>query len=337
MDITPPTIDNCIDPPEFYVPIFSNTSDNRSFVDWDSPVIYDNSETNVSINQSIHAGYLDIGVHAVNYIAADSSGNENRCTINVTVKQLKCNTLISPANGQSLCAQNLTHTWCDISCDFGYTIYEDDIDQIRLLCENNNPQWKYDILPDCTKIEVPDSIEQIFSITLDDFDFCRNNSNLSAALLDNLLVTQLRQQLCDDSTSENCQVLSEIPECNDIIKNQSNSDNNNAFIDGNPSNRDYYSIVKRDINQIPPSIPKTNINMKIKVYTKISKRLGLWNSNLSRAENLKVIKEELKTYHTNEYLRDRLHAMRINVQHLNLVENLLCKNGSVLKKNICGN
>lgn len=102
------------------------------------------------------------------------------------------------------------------------------------------------------------------------------------------------------------------------------------------TNRNYYSVVKRDTNHKTIRTPKTNFNMKIKIYTKISKGLGLWNQTLSRAENIDIVKTELKTYHTNDQLRNQLQALRINVKHLNLVENLLCRSGSVLKRSVCG-
>lgn len=199
LDITPPNIDNCINPQEIYIPNSlgsTNLNDNRTFVDWDAPIIYDNSNIDVNVSQTIFPGHIGIGVHLIKYTATDSSGNQNTCTLNVTVKPSQCNTLSSPGNGQSLCARNESHTWCDIICDLGFTIYEGDDEQsdhIRLLCENDNPQWAYDPLPDCTKIELPDSIEQVFSITLDDdVSVCRNNSDLTASMVQNLLTSQIR-------------------------------------------------------------------------------------------------------------------------------------------------
>lgn len=123
LDITPPNIDNCISPPEMFIPSSNDLNDNRTFVDWDAPIIYDNSNTDVNVTQSIHSGHIGIGVHAVTYIATDSSGNQNTCTLNVTVKPSLCDTLSSPGNGQSLCARNESHTWCDIICDLGYEIF----------------------------------------------------------------------------------------------------------------------------------------------------------------------------------------------------------------------
>lgn len=107
--------------------------------------------------------------------------------------------------------------------------------------------------------------------------------------------------------------------------------------DDETTNRHFYEIVKREIrprNQFTAAKPTAN--MKIRVYTKISKGLGLWNQTISRAENLEIVRQELKTYQTNERLRSQLHALRINVKHLNLEENLLCRAGSVLKRSVCG-
>lgn len=73
-----------------------------------------------------------------------------------------------------------------------YNGNDEQSDHVRLLCENYNPQWSYDP-PDCTKIELPDSIEQIFSIKLDDeVDVCKNNSQLTASMMQNLLTSQIR-------------------------------------------------------------------------------------------------------------------------------------------------
>lgn len=196
LDITPPTIDNCINPPEVFIPMTQNASDNRTYVDWDAPIIYDNSNIDVNVTQSIQPGHIGFGVHTVKYTAVDSSGNENTCTLNVTVKASQCNTLASPGNGQALCARNDSHTWCDVVCDHGFTFYGGDdekSDQIRLLCENDNPQWTLDPLTDCTKVELPDSIEQVFSITLDDdASLCKNDSDSSASLAQNALMSQIR-------------------------------------------------------------------------------------------------------------------------------------------------
>lgn len=331
LDITPPVIDNCIDPPEMFISQHSNV--NRSFVDWDHPIIYDNSEIDVNVTRSIEPGHLNVGRHIVTYIASDSADNQNTCTINVTVKALQCNTLSSPANGQSLCAKNQTHTWCDVICDAGYTMYDPDesqhSDSIRLVCEDDRPQWKYEPLLDCTKIELPDSIEQVFSITLeDDINVCDNNNpNKSESMIEGALRKEIRQQLCQDS--EDCEVLSEMPDCDTISKSRIPT---NASSDES-NDRNYYSVVKRDVSRTQN---KSTINMKIRVYVKISKSLGLWNQSLSRTENLDIVKNELKTYHTNEQLRNQLDSLRINVKHLNLEENLLCRNGSVLKRSVCG-
>lgn len=139
-----------------------------------------------------------------------------------------------------------------------------------------------------------------------------------------------RQLLCEDL--DTCEIVSEIPDCDEITRNTIETDATDEI-----TNRHYYSVVKRDTSRMQSTIPRSNANMKIKIYTKISKGLGLWNQSISRAENLEIVKQELRTYHTNEQLRVRLNSLRINVKHINLEENLLCRSGTVLKRNICGN
>lgn len=326
-DITPPTIDDCIDPLEFYVPLTSNLYDNRSHIEWDPPIIYDNSELEVNVSQSIMPGALGLGDHSVKYTAIDSSGNQNVCIINVTVKAMQCAALAAPLNGHILCAQNISHTWCDATCDIGYMIYHNDIESLRLWCDHSNPRWQYDPLPDCTRIELPESVEQMVTLSLyDDIDICQYPDESGTALMQDALVAQIKRQLCDQSVDTSCQVLSEMPSCDAIDRSSS---------DDETSNRNFYRTVKRAANRLS-AIPRKQVNLKFKVYVRVSKGLGLWNSSLSRAENIEIVKSELGTYHNNENLRDRLRSLRINVKHLNLVDNLLCKNGSVLKKDACG-
>lgn len=50
---------------------------------------------------------------------------------------------------------------------------------------------------------------------------------------------------------------------------------------------------------------------------------------------LQRVKAELRTFHTDKELRDKLEKLRINVRHLNLDELTLCRNGSVSKKGAC--
>lgn len=79
-----------------------------------------------------------------------------------------------------------------------------------------------------------------------------------------------------------CEVLSNIPECiEDIPIIESNdSDSNNTF----------YSIVKREVNDNPKrnDRPRQKTNLKIRILTKVGKKLGLWNQNTTRSENIKV-------------------------------------------------
>lgn len=174
IDQTPPVIDNCIDPNEYLIPSCSTNSSidkNLCYIEWDDPIIYDNSNAELMVHQSLYPGYLNVGTHNVKYIAHDQSGNEMICVMHIKVKQLQCEILASPLNGHTICAKNTTHTWCDVTCDDGYAIYDEladsHLEHFTLNCENNFAKWKYEIIPDCTVMELFNSVEQIFSITLD--------------------------------------------------------------------------------------------------------------------------------------------------------------------------
>lgn len=76
-----------------------------------------------------------------------------------------------------------------------------------------------------------------------------------------------------------CEVLSNIPECIEEI----------PLIDstGSDSNATFYSIVKRDVSESLKK-PRQKSNLKIRILTKVGKKLGLWNQNTTRSENIKV-------------------------------------------------
>lgn len=294
LDITAPVLDNCINPPEFFIPTSQTAPGNLTFIEWESPTIYDNSNAELNITQNIKSGHLGVGVHQINYTAVDSSNNQNTCLMNVTVNALKCDLLASPANGQSLCAKNTTHTWCEIICDFGYAIYDESadshLDTFQLYCENDAPKWKYETIPDCTKMELPDSIEQIVSIAIDLNETTSCNDTAATEKLQQEIIEQVREQLCGNLSD--CEIASEIPDCVDIIKNRT------TIIDSEISDKTFYKVVKRDtINQQQYLLTNgnktrsttTQTNMKLRVYTRISKRLGLWDYNLPRSENIQVL------------------------------------------------
>lgn len=80
VDTTPPVWENCIDPGVFKL------RPDRLFVDWEEPVVYDNSNETVAIRSSLQQGHLLPGQYQVNYTAIDSSGNANSCLLNITVE-----------------------------------------------------------------------------------------------------------------------------------------------------------------------------------------------------------------------------------------------------------
>lgn len=96
--------------------------------------------------------------------------------------ELKCEILQSPLNGQTICAQNTTHMWCEINCNIGYTIFDMDdetIDSMKLYCDQESPKWIYTTVPDCTLMELPTYVEKVFSITLDSNNTICNDPNVT--------------------------------------------------------------------------------------------------------------------------------------------------------------
>lgn len=202
LDITPPVFENCDSTRLVRISTSSYAHLNDTYVDWDEPVVYDNSNTLVNITQSIKPGFLEPGFHEVKYTAIDQSGNENNCQLNITVDELKCESLQSPANGLVICAKNVTNTWCELTCNDGFLVLDavtnNYVDGIKLLCNNYVPEWQYDTLPDCAsncsslnfikffliflcllEIETPESVEQVISIPIDlDKKICYENSSI---------------------------------------------------------------------------------------------------------------------------------------------------------------
>lgn len=92
----------------------------------------------------------------------------------------------------------------------------------------------------------------------------------------------MREQLCVGI--EVCEIASELPKCSEVSNTEVSTFSNNL------SEKTYYNIVKREVptkrnsSRTGPKAP----NMKIRVYTRISKKLGLWDQKLPRSENIKV-------------------------------------------------
>lgn len=149
------------------------------------------------------------------------------------------------------------------------------------------------------------------------------------------MLTQVKDHLCKDQTD--CEIVSEIPFCEES--------SNDPELEEQPAvsmllpNNTFYNIVKREINS-NPIVPKrkmtrTKSQLRISVYTKLSKKLGLWQQNTTKSENIKRVKQELRTLPTNDNLKNKLLHLKINLNVLRLDHLIRCEKGSVSKKFIC--
>lgn len=194
----------------------------------------------------------------------------------------KCDNIDKPLNGQSVCALNQTHTWCDIRCNFGYGLIDSEskiLDNIVIYCDNENRTWNFENF-ECSMIEQPNSVEEILTITLDaEYMHCEDfNDERQEEIMKNL-----KEELC---ASEDCELVSDLPGCE-----EANTMSNEISLEGA-----YYKVFKREIpqNTQPPvggikiNKQKTKNMVKINLYVTISKKLGMWKFNGTRSENIKV-------------------------------------------------
>lgn len=137
------------------------------------------------------------------------------------------------------------------------------------------------------------------------------------------LIKELKEELCGD---QDCELTTELPGCtDDAMPNEI-------------SNSSYYTIVKRDTESKPikKSQTKAKNPVKVEVYVKISKNLGMWKPNSTKSDNVKKVKEELKKVNTSEKLKKRLRNMNVDLTVLKLDEMIKCNPGSVARKLVCG-
>lgn len=214
------------------------------------------------------------------------------------ISETKCHVLENPKNGMSVCASNATSVWCSLNCQSGFEVYMEEGNQemMTMECQHRNPSWKYDPWPDCVAIELPDSIEEVLTIDLDiEEAFCAGGNNSNKAEDQKALMDAIKSQLCGDQ--ENCTIISELPTCEDILGGggRGGGDEMNGTVkdlDGAV----YHTIRRRDLLALegeattkkPKRKPKGKLAIKINIYTRLSKKLGIWSANTTRSDNLKV-------------------------------------------------
>lgn len=129
----------------------------------------------------------------------------------------------------------------------------------------------------------------------------------------------MKEEFCG---GEDCELTTDLPDCNDDIIVQQTSDNL------------YYSISKRDTMSRPINKKKSE---RVEIYVKISKSLGLWKKTSTKSDNVKKVKEELKKLNSSDSkLKKKLKNLNLDLTVLKLDEKISCNPGSVAKKLVCG-
>lgn len=86
----------------------------------------------------------------------------------------------------------------------------------------------------------------------------------------------IKRELCNDL--DDCEIVSHIPDC--VQHEPIQTDNNRTF----------YNIVKRDTSSVHlrKDRQKSKSSLRMKFLTRIAKKLGMWDRNRTRSENIKV-------------------------------------------------
>lgn len=230
--------------------------------------------------------------------------------------------MLNPNNGHTICAQNQTNMWCNIECHSGYGIYSEFLDEhienMNLICDHSNPQWNSEAI-DCTLIEMPNSISELISFTVDSNEGICEQSDITTRI-QNELKLQIHEQLCEDQSD--CEIVSDISLCRE-------SEENNNMIEKKTMNKNdttFYNIVKREI-----SIDEEN---KIKKSKKIKSEIKF----NAYAKTLYPNRDLRKTNKTNSMERFKTKMEQFNIDLTFVARNVIaeCRIGSVPKKNICG-
>ncbi|GAB0087495.1 sushi, von Willebrand factor type A, EGF and pentraxin domain-containing protein 1 [Sergentomyia squamirostris] len=325
LDVTPPVLDNCIDPAVFNVRTYGP---NRVKVEWEDPIIYDNSNTQLNITQSLEPGYLSPGSYQVTYKATDAFNNSASCTINITVQELRCEKPNFPDNGKMICASNDTQMWCHMICDSGFAAYdaydENHMENFTLFCDHDKPRWKYEPMLDCTKLDLPTAVDEVLTISLDtDADFCDSEHRDD---FQREMQEYTHQQFCGNQ--ENCEVITEIPLCTseDIQPDPSLEKNIYHVID----KRD-----KRDKREMATSHSVGRARRRNRMQLRVNMANKGHFANAHNGGN--VGGRKLKTVEQfNKNLRQRFrYAERFNVDEMKLKEIYKCPTGSVFRKPYC--
>lgn len=259
-----------------------------------------------------------------------------------------------------MCASNATSVWCSLNCQPGHEVYLDGVQEhaqemMTMECQHKDPSWRYDPWPECVQAEQPDSVE-VLHIDLDiEEAFCSNDTEDQSVLLG-----AIKAQLCGGQ--ENCTIISELPTCEELrASSDDRQEERGAHVDLDGAV--YHTVRRRELSRVegearkPKRVrPKGKLAIKINVYTRLSKKLGMWSHNVTRSQNLKVvfyyceisfayfigqsliqrIQHELEHLHENPLLKDKLSELKVDLDRLQVNVNTTCQLGRVLKKNVCG-
>ena len=119
--------------------------------------------------------------------------------------------------------------------------------------------------------------------------------------------------------------MSEIPECSDEDEPSNDLSNDRVF----------YRLSKRDVGNRSIQVRRNTSKLRIRLYTRVGKKLGIWKKDQTLSENIRQIKYQFEDLKANESLTSVLAAMNIDIKKLKIEELIRCPDGSISRKYLC--
>ncbi|XP_043278473.1 sushi, von Willebrand factor type A, EGF and pentraxin domain-containing protein 1-like [Venturia canescens] len=184
VDEEPPTIENCVDPPVF----LTVRQSGEEKVTWSEPIFHDNSGGSVKVKKSHSKAECDcpLGRTQIFYDATDPFDNSAKCVINVTVEDTCQNFPVVP-NGQANCEDfEGGAVKCVITCEDGYAVAFDHESDLILTCGLEGKGWNNTYFPECSLMEIPNSIGRDVDVILQGNSTVCDNSTVIHELTDQI-------------------------------------------------------------------------------------------------------------------------------------------------------
>lgn len=190
IDDLPPAIENCNNQTIILDAICAadaNQNLPECQIVFDEPLISDNTKQFLVTTNLITPNNETNKRQAI-ITTTDSSQNTNVCVINITVQYKECSFMTAPKNGEIVCMRNRFDSVCLMFCRAGHAIYDTTThlteQNITLVCEHKYAKWRFDEIPECLPLTIPNVMKDVLDVQLHSTDIgCNKAEELHAVSL----------------------------------------------------------------------------------------------------------------------------------------------------------